>query len=76
MGVCLIVDESNQATISNASVDECVGYIIPSASEYKSFINPVLEINVGVFNLVVGSLFVTFIVGHSTGRIVRYLGKR
>ncbi|OLQ70015.1 hypothetical protein BIT28_10755 [Photobacterium proteolyticum] len=75
MGVCLIVDDVGKATISNASESECVGYVIPSAQEYKSFINPALEINLEIFNLVVGSLLVAFIVGHYTGRVARYLGK-
>lgn len=35
-----------------------------------------LIFNPNLFNIVVGTLLVTFIVGHSAGRIVRYLGKR
>ncbi|PSU02971.1 hypothetical protein C9I92_25015 [Photobacterium ganghwense] len=76
MGICLIVDDNNQATISNAPSNECQGYMIPSAVEYQSFINPSLEIDVELFNLVSGALLVTFITGHVLGRIVRYLGKR
>lgn len=76
MAVCLIVDSNNNATISNASIESCTGYLIPDSSEYSSFLNPSLEINQSLFISVTTALLVSFITGHVTGRIVRYLGKR
>ncbi|PSU20268.1 hypothetical protein CTM97_18075 [Photobacterium phosphoreum] len=57
------------------------GSIIYSTSDikpipYEPDTGNQLVFNPDLFNVVVGVLLVTFIVGHSAGRIVRYLGKR
>lgn len=77
MSLCILVDSNNKASVELVdSVQLCSGYYVPPASEYQSIFDFTLQFNSELFNLVVGVLLITFITGHSAGRIVRWLGKK
>ncbi|HIF9198484.1 TPA: hypothetical protein ACX6PX_003805 [Photobacterium damselae] len=76
MSLCLVVDGNNQVSAELTTPSACTGYLVPSATEYQAMNDLTLQFNSEVFNSVLGWLLVTFVVGHSTGRIVRYLGKK
>lgn len=77
MSLCILVDSNNNASVSVVdAVEKCSGFIVPTADEYKLMTDMTLQFNPDLFNLVVGILLITFITGHSAGRIVRWLGKK
>ena len=77
MYLCIVVDEANKARVNEVdSSSLCHGYLVSSAPEYTALMDLNLQFNSDLFNLVVGALLLTFVTGHSTGRIVRWLGKK
>ena len=60
-----------QETIPNQG-ESCTG--VTSWIDIQS-INPLTELDLEVFGLVNGTILISFLVGHVTGRLVKWLGK-
>lgn len=81
--VCVVIDENGYLKNSGVSIESCNTMILLDANEYKSInvdsiistLNDLFAFSAEDFSYFVGTCLVTFITGHSTGRITRLLGR-
>lgn len=82
MSVCAVVDLNGFVKATNELI--CSEFLLLNQNEFDSSsvakiistLNELFAFDLTTFGIVHGSLMLAFIGGHSTGRIVKYLGKR
>lgn len=75
MAGCLIVD-NGEVSITQDGMETCTGFILVTVTEYQQAMNPLSTFDRDVAYQVTGYLFLSFFVGHSIGRLVKWLGRK
>ncbi len=73
MALCVSADAYGQLIANNTPVGDCLDFVLLAAAEYT----PVTQggFNVDLFVYVSGALLLNFVIGNSTGRVVRNMSK-
>lgn len=65
----------SNGVIDNTPPDLCQGVIFIEPHDLINMTHPEFAFNQDVFNQVVGGIILAFVLGHFSGRVVRWLGK-
>lgn len=73
MALCVSADAYGNLIANNTPVGDCLDFVLLAATEYT----PITDggFNSDLFLYISGALLINFVVGHTTGRIIRLMSK-